>query len=111
MPDSKKVEVNYTPEMIAIVEAAAPLTLETAKSVGEKIGRSYRSVIAKAKSLGLEYIAKPAPAKKEKGPTKLERVAEIESATGLKLDGLEKAPVATLTRLQGFVEALPESDS
>ena len=71
-------------------------------AVAAELGVSYRSVIAKAKQLGVEYIPKPAPAKVAKGPTKLELVAEIAEASGMaesKLVGLEKAPKAVLEAL------------
>jgi len=90
----------YTKEMEAKVTAAAPLNLEIAKAVGAEIGMSYRSVIAKAKSLGLEYVAKPAPARKEKPETKAEIVAELAGVLELSLEGLEKAPRATLKALR-----------
>ena len=92
----------YTEAMERAVREAAPLTLETAKVVAAELGVSYRSVIAKAKQLGVEYIPKPAPAKVAKGPTKLELVAEIAEASGMaesKLVGLEKAPKAVLEAL------------
>lgn len=110
MTDKTETAVNYTPEMEKVIRDASPLTLEKAKEVGEKIERSYRSVIAKAKQLGVEYIAKPAPAKKAKGPTKVERVGAIEKNTGLTLPGLEKASVAALTRLESWVIEQVESE-
>ena len=86
----------YTPEMEKAVRDAAPLDLAKAKAVGEQIGMSYRSVIAKTKQLGLEYIAQPAPVRKAKEPTKLELVGELEGIFGRSLDGLEKAPKSVL---------------
>ena len=100
-------DVNYTAEMIKVIEDAQPLNLEKAKAIGEQIGRSYRSVIAKAKSEGFEYVSAPAPAKKEKGLTKLDLVGMIEENTGLKLAGLEKAPASALRTLVDFTT--PES--
>ena len=90
----------YTDQMVAKVTAAAPLDLAKAKEVGAEIGMSYRSVIAKAKSLGLEYVAKPAPAKKAKAETKAEIVAELAGVLEMSLDGLEKAPLAVLSALR-----------
>ena len=95
----------YTPEQEQAVREAAPLTLESAKAVGEKIGMSYRSVIAKAKSLDLEYIAKPKPAPKAKAPTKVELVGELESIFGRSLEGLEKAPKPVL---EGMIKDMTE---
>lgn len=92
----------YTEAMERAVREAAPLTLESAKEVAGEIGVSYRSVIAKAKQLGVEYIPRPAKVAKSKGPTKLELVAEIAEASGIgeaALVGLEKAPKAALEAL------------
>ena len=97
-------DVNYTPEMVKAIEDAQPLNLEKAKALGETLGRSYRSIIAKAKSEGFEYVSAPAPAKKAKGPTKLEVVAMIQDNTGLNLEGLEKAPAAVLSRLLDYTQ-------
>ena len=109
MTDSKKVEVNYTPEMEATIKAAAPLNLEKAKAVGMEIKRSYRSVIAKAKSLGVEYVSKPAPAKKAKAETKAEIVADISTLIGgVSLAGLEKAPATALNMLRSRIPIQPE---
>lgn len=111
MSDSKKVDVNYTPEMVAAIKAAAPLNLEKAKKIGAEIGRSFRSVIAKAKSEDVEYISKPAPAKKPKPETKAEIVGDIATIIGVtSLDGLEKAPAAVLRVLRSKV-TMPDTPS
>ena len=101
-------EPNYTDEMVAVIEAAQPLNLEKAKAIGEEIGRSWRSVVAKAKSEGFEYVGKPKPTKKPRQATKAEIVAEIENGLNANkgvLSGLEKATMAALCALQ---DALPE---
>lgn len=104
--------VNYSPDAIAAIKAAAPLNLEKAKAVAADIGKTYRSVIAKAKSLGLEYISKPAPAKKAKAETKAEIVGEIGVLLGdVTLDGLAKAPAAVLNTLRFRITAMTETDS
>jgi len=111
MLDTKKADVNYTPEMEAAIKAAAPLNLASAKAVGLAIGRSYRSVIAKAKSLDVEYISKPAPAKKVKPETKAEIVGDIASIIGVtSLSGLEKAPATVLRVLRSKV-TMPDTPS
>ncbi len=89
----------YTPEMEKAVRDAAPLDLAGAKALGSELGMSYRSVIAKTKSLGLTYISKPVPARKPKEVTKAELVTELAGSLEMKLDGLEKAPRATLLAL------------
>lgn len=91
--------VNYTPEQEAAIRAASPLNIDKAKALAETLGKSWRSVIAKAKSMDLPYEAKPAPAKRPKGMTKAELVDEIEVRTGASLSGLEKATASALSRL------------
>ena len=73
---------NYTPSMIAALEAAAPLTLEIAKDLAADFGVSHRSVISKAKHLGLEYV-KAAPKAKAVGITKAELTDAIRKAIAL----------------------------
>ena len=48
---------NYTPEMVARITAAAPLNLAKAKELAADFGTvTYRSVISKAQSIGVEYV-------------------------------------------------------
>ena len=54
----------YTDTQISKIRANAPLNLDKAKALAAEMGVSYRSVISKAKSLGVEYI-KLAPAAKK----------------------------------------------
>ena len=56
---------NYTAEMVALLEQNAPLDFDKAQAIGKEINRSVKSVIAKAKREGIEYISKPAPARKK----------------------------------------------
>jgi hypothetical protein len=94
--------VNYTPAMEAKIVAAAPLNLEKSKALAAEIGKSYRSVIAKAKSLGVDYEGKPKAAKRVAGQTKPQIVAAIAARVNLpadKLEGLEKAPALVLGSL------------
>ena len=93
--------VNYTPEMIAVLTAAAPINHEKAQALAVQLDRGVRSIIAKCKREGIEYISKPAPAKKtNKAPTKVDMVAAIMAATGAdNLDGLEKATGSALNKL------------
>jgi len=93
-------DINYTNEMVATIKAAQPLDLAKAKALGLQLDRGYRSIIAKAKREGFEYISKPAPAKKKAAPTKTDMVAAICAATGAdNLDGLEKATGSALNKL------------
>jgi len=93
----------YTQDMIDAMAAQAPLNAEKAAALTalpEFKLVNVRSIIAKAKREGIEYIAKPAPAKKKAAPSKADMVAAICSATGAdNLDGLEKATGAALNKL------------
>ena len=92
--------INYTPEMVATLEAAQPIDYAKAQELGLQLDRGVRSIIAKCKREGIEYISKPAPAKKKAAPTKVDMVAAIMAATGAdNLDGLEKATGAALNNL------------
>lgn len=78
----------YTDAMVAKVIAAAPLDLAKAQALGSELGVSYRSVISKAKQLGVEYVAKAPAAKKAKeGPTKADLLARIRSKIGTDREG------------------------
>ena len=73
---------NYTPAMVAKLQAAAPLNLETAKDLAADFGVSHRAVISKAKHLGLEYV-KAAPKAKALGITKADLTDAIRKAIAL----------------------------
>ena len=82
--------MSYTPEMVAAIQTASPLTFEKAQEIASldafvRAGKGHRSVIAKAKSLGIDYIAKPKAARKaaDNGPTKAETLAAIRTALAL----------------------------
>jgi len=91
--------VNYTPEMVREMREMAPLNLEKAKILSPLLERSVRSIIAKAKREGIEYVSVKPVAKRVKGLTKA-LVAVIASKVGAdSLEGLEKAPAVTLGRL------------
>jgi hypothetical protein len=97
--------VNYTPEMVAILKDNAPINYEKALVLSLTLDRGARSIIAKCKREGIEYISKPAPAKKKAAPSKADMVAAI--ATGLdldSLDGLEKATGAALNKLLSAIK-------
>ena len=88
----------YTPTMIEALRSAQPLNLEKAQSFSSEWGVSYRSIIAKALSLGLTYEKKAViPSSK---PTKRDVVAEIERALDAdSLSGLEGASMRSLNAL------------
>jgi len=73
----------YTETMIAKLRAAAPLNLAVAKDLAADFGLSHRSVISKAKHLGLEYVKAPAKAKAIRGVTKAELTDAIRRAVDL----------------------------
>ena len=92
--------VNYSPEMVSKMEAQAPLNLEKAKALSSELGRSVRSIIAKAKREGIAYDSVKPVAKRVKGQTKSELVAVIAAKLNAgNLGGLEKAPAAVLGKL------------
>ena len=74
---------NYTETMIAAMRKAAPLNLEIAKDLAADFGISHRSVISKAKSLGLEYVKASPKARAAKGITKAELADAIRKAVAL----------------------------
>ena len=92
--------VNYTPEMVATLKAAQPIDYAKAQELGLQLDRGVRSIIAKCKREGIEYISKPAPAKKKAAPSKADLVAAICAAVDTdSLDGLEKASGSALNKL------------
>ena len=94
---------DYTKEMLATMEQAAPLSLDTVKaliSTDKAFATvSKQSIIAKAKAEGIEYIAKAPAAKRAKGATKMQLVDAIAKKTNAKLIGLEKATAQSLANL------------
>jgi|GEM_PF-6278203 hypothetical protein len=52
------ISTNYTEDMVARLEQETFFDLEVATLVGKEIGKSAKSVTAKAKSLGIQYFAK-----------------------------------------------------
>ena len=55
--------INYTEAMVATLKTNAPIDFDKAQALGKKMNRSTKSIIAKAKREGIEYISKPAPAR------------------------------------------------
>ena len=92
---------NYTPAMIAKLQAAAPLNLAKAKDLAADFGLSHRSVISKAKHLGLGYDVAPKAAKKIRA-SKADTVNAIAKAIAVDpvdLDGLALAKGSALDAL------------
>ena len=76
----------YTNAMVAELTNNAPFNLAKAKMFADRYPTvGYRSVIAKVKSLGLEYVkAEPvAKAAKDAGPTKAQILSDIRLKVGL----------------------------
>jgi len=97
--------INYTPEMVATLTANAPLDYTKAQALGKEMGRSAKSIIAKAKREGIEYVSKAAPARKKSAPTKSDIVSAI--CSGLDIDdlaGLEKATGSALSKLLSAIK-------
>ena len=94
--------INYTPEMVATLKAAQPIDYAKAQDLATQLDRGVRSVIAKCKREGFDYISKPAPAKKKAMPTKADTINAIAKALNsdaLDLVGLEKATGQGLNNL------------
>ena len=93
-------DINYTPEMVAVLKAAQPINYAKAQELAKQLDRGVRSIIAKTKREGFDYISKPAPAKKKAAPSKADMVAAICAAVDTdSLDGLEKATGSALNKL------------
>ena len=76
----------YTNAMVAELTNNAPFNLAKAKMFAERYPTvGYRSVIAKVKSLGLEYVKAEPVAKtaKDAGPTKAQVLSDIRLKVGL----------------------------
>lgn len=104
MSTSEKVSANYSAAMVARIEESAPLDLAKAKALGTELGRTYRSVIAKANSLGIEYIKKPSPVKAKSEPTKAELVSGVEAAMDVADDTLAGITKGTVTAITALLE-------
>ena len=93
-------DINYTPEMVATLEAAQPIDYAKAQLLAKQLDRGVRSIIAKTKREGFDYISKPAPAKKKAAPSKADMVAAICSALDMDTcEGLEKSTGSALNKL------------
>ncbi len=74
---------NYTSQMVARITAAAPLNLAKAKELADEFGTvTYRSVISKAQSIGVEYV-KLSPSRVAGSTTKAEYLSAIRKALAL----------------------------
>jgi hypothetical protein len=97
---------NFTPEQEDAIRAAEPLNQAKARALAAEMGKTERSITAKAVRMGLAYERKQ-PTTKAGGKVEKKEaiVSEISAIVGGNLDGLDKAPKAVLQRLRDFVVA------
>jgi hypothetical protein len=93
----------FTEEMLAKMEASAPLNFAKATAIAEEFGLKPKSVVAGAIRNGIKYESKP---RVSKAGTPVVRKADLVSEIGAKfgipeadLEGLEKATRASLEAL------------
>jgi len=91
---------NYTKKMEAELASQA-MDYNRAEALASKWGLSIKSVIAKTKSLGIDYTPKARAPRKTSGITKADMVRQIESKLDLELDGLQNASASALNTLLG----------
>lgn len=111
--ESKVADVNYTEEMVAIMREHAPLNKEKAEALEPVLGRSWRSIVSKARREGIEYqVQQAAPKRGRDAPTKAQLAESLREITGFKLPSVDNASVAALTQLLTFARDLTgESES
>ena len=94
---------NYTPAMIAKLQAASPLDLAKAKALASDFGNvSHRSVISKAKHLGLDYVVTAKAAKKIRS-SKADTVAAIANGLDMPVDDLDGLALAKGSALNNLL--------
>ena len=97
---------NYTALQMAEIKNAAPLNYDIASELGIKFGKKTRSVIAKAISMEVEYIAKPRATKNgESVERKLAIVNDIEKMLKTTAPSLVKATKADLVRVREVLQS------
>ena len=96
----------YTDGMIQTLRDNAPLNLSKAKDLAGDLGVTYRSIISKAKQLGIEYQNVTA-AKKAKGDTK----SDILNAIRTRLELPEKDGDLSKAELMLVLETLNATDN
>lgn len=97
---------NFTPEQEAMISAAAPLNQQKARDLAAAMGKTERSITAKAVRMGVAYERKQ-PTTKAGGKVEKKEtiVAEIAALVSGNLDGLDKAPKAALQALRDHLAA------
>lgn len=95
---------NFTPEQEAAIREAAPLNQEKSRALAASMGKTERSITAKAVRMGVAYERKAAVTKTGAPVEKKETiVAQISAIVSGNLDGLDKAPKAALQAVRDFV--------
>ncbi len=104
-----------TPEVVAEMQAQAPLDYEKCGVIGEKFGIPQRSVVASATRQGIAYVKKARVSKTGAAvASKSDLVGVIASDLGVdlsSLDGLEKATKSALTAIVESFEIAAFRDS
>jgi hypothetical protein len=91
---------NYSETQVQAIVDAAPLDFEKAQALAIQLDKSHRSVISKAKSLGVEYVGKTAAKKRGIGkPDLVLAIAKSMNVDSDHLEGLERATARSLERL------------
>lgn len=100
--------IKYSDSMIEELKAIPRLDLASATVFAEKHGISSRSVIAKARSLEIDYHAKVPGTKavSTRGPTKEELVKDLEKLLGTRVVSASKMTAVDLASLIASVKAL-----
>lgn len=103
---AKEKAPNFTSEQEQQISDAAPLNLAKATALAEQMGKTARSIIAKAVRMGVAYERKQ-PTTKAGGKVEKKEtiVAEIATLVSGNLDGLDKAPKAALQALRDHLKA------
>jgi hypothetical protein len=97
---------NFTPEQEAAIRDAAPLNQAKARELAAAMGKTERSITAKAVRMGVAYERKQ-PVTKNGSPVEKKEaiVAQIATLVSGNLDGLDKAPKAALQALRNHLVA------
>ena len=99
----------YTTQMETELASATPITFEMASAFAEKWADkdvTVKSIVAKCKSLGLDYIPKAKAVRKTSGITKAQLVKRIEAQMNLEQDSLSGLTNATMASLNTLLEVI-----
>ncbi len=102
---AKVVTPNYSDAQTATIVAAAPVNKAVAQRLADELGKSLRSVIAKATREGVYQAQGKVTKSGDPVVSKTDLVASIGMIVTGNLEGLEKAPKAALLALSRFATA------